>query len=266
MLSKVQGDKNSLRSTCRRLRLAVNARTTALTWTRPQTCQVGLRALPVFLPASLSASCPGIRQLDCGGREEGEYTPTVCLASMPPPIHTLICSHTAIQKLGPLSAWMLLQTLNCSGTWVAAVGPLAACTSLQTLSCNDTKVAELGPLAACTSLQALSCNNTRVAELGPLAACTSLQALYCRDTRVTHLGPLAACASLQTLDCSGTGVADLGPLATCVALAKVVCDKRVPREQVRLLQAACSRLEVSTELFLRVMDERRYGMFGHILG
>ena len=129
MLFKVQGpDKSSLRATCRGLRLAVNACTSALTWTRPRTFATRrqTRALPVFLPASLSASCPGIKRLDCGGRLGDKPLLDVRLAALPPTFHALICSHTNIPRLGPLSAWTSLQTLDCSGAKVAELGPLAS--------------------------------------------------------------------------------------------------------------------------------------------
>ena len=163
VLSKVQGDKNSLRAACRVLRLAVNACTSALTWTRPHVLatRYSTRALPVLLPASLSASCPGIRRLDCDGQQEDKPRLDVRIAAFPPSIRILICSRTDIQSLDPLAACTLLQTLDCSGTKVAALGPLAACTSLQTLDCSGTVVAELGPLATCTSLLNINCRRTR---------------------------------------------------------------------------------------------------------
>ena len=243
VLSKVLGDKGSLRATCRGLRLAVNAWTSALTWTRPRTfatCRQ-TRALPVFLPASLSASCPGIRRLDCGGWLGDEPLLGVRLAALPTSIHTLICSHTNIQRLGPLAAWTMLQTLDCSGTKVATLGPLAACTSLRTLNCSRTRVAELGPLAACTSLQTLDCSVTEVAELGPLAACPALQALDWSTTQVEELSPLTGCTLLQSLNCSRTQVADLSPLAACRSLQRLYCyDTFV--EDVGPLVAACTSL------------------------
>ena len=209
VLSKVQGKKSRLRSTCGGLRLAVDACTSTMTWTRPRTLTTRrkTRAPPVILTASLSATCLGIRRLDCCGRKEDRPPLVVRLAALPPSIHTLVCSHTNLLRLDPLAACILLQSLDCSGTQVDDLGPLAACTSLQNLCCSRTAVAELGPLAACTSLQTLDCSFTQVAELGPLSACTSLQTLDCSRTRVAELGPLAACKSLQTLLCVCTQVA-----------------------------------------------------------
>ena len=109
VVSEVQG-KNGLRATCRSLRLAVNACTSALTWTRPST-SAGRQA---HLPASLAAACPSIKLLDCSG-QEGDGRLKFSLASCPPSIQTLLCGHTNVQLLGPLVACTMLQTLDLGG-------------------------------------------------------------------------------------------------------------------------------------------------------
>ena len=199
VVSKVQG-KSSLLSTCRSLRQAVHACTSALSW-------AGL-----------------------GGEELG---PLAAFTSL----RTLNCGWSRVADLEPLAACMSLQTLNCSGTRVAVLGPLAACTSLQTLDCRYTKVAELGPLAACMLLKILGCSHTEVDEMGPLAACKLLRTLDCSHTRVSDLGPLAVCTSLEHLSCCGTGVADVGPLVACPLLAGLECPL-VPTTSTRCAGSA----------------------------
>ena len=60
IVSEVRG-KNGLRATCRSLRLAVNACTSALRLTTPSAKGAWLTAP---LPAVLTTACPGIRLLD----------------------------------------------------------------------------------------------------------------------------------------------------------------------------------------------------------
>ena len=201
--SKVVG-KAALHSSCRSLRLAVNACTSQLTWSGPRLCvaAAGEGAPPyVTLHLAQPAAPLTLQLLNCSGQPD-EPLRIHSLAGCPPTVHTLICSHTLVAELGPLAACTLLEELDCSSTRVAELGPLAACTMLQELDCNNTGVAELGPLAACMLLQNLKCSNTKVVELGPLAACTLLQTLNCSSTGVTELGPLAACTLLQTIKCS----------------------------------------------------------------
>ena len=127
--SWVQG-KNGLRATCRSLRLAVNACTSALTWTRPST-SAGEAWQLARLPVSLAAVCPGIKLLDCGGREEDATRPEFSLASCPPSIQTLHCGHTKVGLLGPLVTCTMLQTLDLGGCReVEELGPLSACALL----------------------------------------------------------------------------------------------------------------------------------------
>ena len=178
MVSEVQGGKNGLRATCSSLRLAVNDCTSALAWTWPR----GLDGGPVLhahLPATLTGACPGIKLLDCRGQRDAHLD--FSIESCPLSLHTLLCSFTQVQLLGPVAV---------------------RCTMLQTLDCSYTEVSELGPLSACTTLQSLNCCTTAVSELGPLSACTMLQTLICKDTRVSELGPLSACKMLRALDCS----------------------------------------------------------------
>ena len=261
--------KNGFRSTCRRLRLAVNACTSALTWAVPSSTSAG-GTLQMHLPAALAAACPALRLLDCnqgppdcnGPRQAQPGSPDVSQLYCPPVIRkllctccnvqhldllampekmlqTLDCSHTRVIDLAPLAACTLLQTLDCSHTRVAELGPLAACTDLRTLDCSHTRVAHLGPLAACTGLQTLDCSRNSVAELGPLAACSLLLDLDCHSTSVADLGPLAMCTRLQALDCCFTWVTSVSPLAACTALrALFYVRSSVPRSEFKLLQAA----------------------------
>ena len=250
LVSKVQG-KSSLLSTCRSLRLAVYACTSALTWSGPGgVLSVGGGAMVphyVTLQRALPAA-PGmaLTRLDCSG-QPGNPLGIHCLAGCPPSLQTLICCYTLVAELGPLAACTLLQSLNCSDTQVAELGPLAACRSLQSLNCSFTRVTALGPLAACTSLQSLVCNGTGVTDLSPLSPCTMLQSLYCICTRVTGLGPLAACTSLQHLSCYATMVVDVGSLVACTSLITLACPKLVPHGQTQLLQEACQNLSVSRQ-------------------
>ena len=262
--------KNGFRSTCRRLRLAVNACTSALTWAVPSSTSAG-GTLQMHLPAALAAACPALRLLDCnqgppdcnGPRQAQPGSPDVSQLYCPPVIRkllctccnvqhldllampekmlqTLDCSHTRVIDLAPLAACARLQTLNCSHTRVVELGPLVACTRMQTLDCNHIRITGLGPLAACTLLQTLDCSHTIVAQLGPPAACSRLQTLDCSHTRVAELGPLAACTDLRTLDCSHTRVAHLGPLAACTGLQTLDCSRNSVAELGPL--AACSLL------------------------
>ena len=240
--SWVQG-KNGLRATCRSLRLAVNACTSALTWTRPST-STGETWRRALLPASLAAACPGFRLLDCGGRKEDATQLEFCLASCPPSIQTLHCGHTKVGLLGPLVTCTMLQTLDLGGcTAVEELSPLAACMMLQTLDCRRTLVAALGPLSACSKLHTLDCGMTRVSDLGPLSACTMLQTLYFSWCRAADLGPLSACTMLQSLDCSSCWhVADLGPLPACTLLRTLNLNScREVRDLVPL--SACTMLQ-----------------------
>ena len=211
IVSKVQA-KDSLRRTCRCLRLTVDACTTLLTWRGGS--DPGAAAAPLSLAAALPALCSGISMLECSDMNKS-------LASL-------------------MGCPITLRKLICNGTSIADLTPLAACTGLCELSCNRTGVVDLSPLVACTSLQVLACNYCRVTDLGPLAACLELQTLHCSSTQVADLGPLAACTKLQALRCYRCQVVDVGPLAACMGLVELWCDGCVPDEQTQILRARAS--------------------------
>ena len=159
--SKVVG-KTALCSTCRSLRLAVNACTSKLTWSGGPRLRddddddvvaaAGGGAPPYLtLHLALPAAPQALQLLNCSGQPDKPFR-IYSLAGCPPSVHTLICSHTLVSDLGPLAACSLLHTLDCSNTKVAELGPLAACKMLHTLNCSNSVVAELGPLAAYTLL------------------------------------------------------------------------------------------------------------------
>ena len=123
--SKVVG-KTALRSTCRSMRLAVNACTSKLTWSGgPNGGAPPIVTLQLALPAAPLA----LQLLDCSG-QHGKLLRIHSLVGCPPTVHTLICSHTLVSDLHPLGACKLLRTLDCSYTDVAELGPLAAYTLL----------------------------------------------------------------------------------------------------------------------------------------
>ena len=239
VLSQLQV-KNGLRSTCRDLRLAVNARTSALAWSRPNNSRG--RKLRARLSVALTAACPGIKQVDCRGQRADNPRLKFNLSSCPPSMDTLLCRYTQVRQLSPLAVTCaMLATLDCSNTCVSDLGPLSACTVLQTLNCSGTPVADLAPLAACAQLQTLNCSSTRTAGLGPLSACTMLRTLSCSGCQgVVHLGALSACTVLQTLDCSNTRVSELGPLSSCLMLQAL--KSRYNRVSELGPLAACTRL------------------------
>ena len=233
IVSKVQA-KDSLRRTCRCLRLTVDACTTLLTWRGGS--DPGAAAAPLSLAAALPALCSGISMLECSDMNKS----LASLMGCPITLRKLICNGTSIADLTPLAACTGLCELSCNGTSIADLTPLAACTGLCELSCNRTGVVDLSPLVACTSLQVLACNYCRVTDLGPLAACLELQTLHCSSTQVADLGPLAACTKLQALRCYRCQVVDVGPLAACMGLVELWCDGCVPDEQTQILRARAS--------------------------
>ena len=243
VVSKVQGGKNGLRTTCRSLRLAVNDCTSALVWTH---WTRGGPVLHANLNANLKGACPaGIKLLDCHGQRDARLE--FSFASFPLSLFTLLCSCTRVRLLEPLAVrCTMLRTLNFSNTMVSDLGPLSACTTLQTFDCrNCPRVSDLGPLSACTMLQTLHCSKTRVSDLGPLSSCTVLRILYCSNTKVSDLGPLSSCTMLQTLNCSDTKVSKLGPLSACTMLQALWCSCESLPRQARGLQAVCPSLRIN---------------------
>ena len=265
------GNKNNMRLACSRLRAAVDACVTGLTWkdraSRQPRAWIPLKWFPEHYPFSgapdeakhiaVLARCPRLQTLDFNGHHVADSSPLssciglrritrICVGDDVAPfsvlkhLEHLDCSRSfGLTDISALTASSALKYLDCSWTKIKHLPPLSVC--LEMLICCHTPLPDISSLAACMALKHLDCSSTRVQDLSPLAACVGLCSLDCRRTMVQDLCPLAACAGLRFLDCSHTMVQDLCPLAACAGLRSLDC--RFNRVEKLTPVLACKRLE-----------------------
>ena len=127
VVQQCSGNKNNLRLSCSRLRLAVDACVIGLAWTGLDPLVNEAKRMAVL------ARCPRLQTVDFNGRP--------------------------VADLSPLAACAGLRSLDCSHTWVQDLAPLTSCAELRSLDCRDTLVEDLMPLLACTRLEMLECSD-----------------------------------------------------------------------------------------------------------
>ena len=254
VVQQCSGRKNDLRLACSRLRAAVDACVTGMTWMTLDRFKVRAKHMVVL------ARCPRLQTLNFNGSPAANLSPlaaftnlrTLCnliaedIAPLAALTHLSFLSFDdsiGLTDISPLSACTALQFLECSGSrirrlpllaaslhtmwcsrcpFLSDISALVACKALTYLFCTYSAIARLPPLPA--GLTTLDICGTRCADLSALAACTGLQVLHCGKTPVQDLTPLATCSALQSLHCTDTRVDDLMPLLACSRLQYLRCD------------------------------------------
>ena len=250
VVKQCSGKKNNLRLACSRLRAAVDACVTELTWmTRifsvieadrmvdlarcPQLHTLDFRVCRVDDLSPL-ASCLGLRRINgVKGLHDLNLAPLAAL----PHLERLDCDGSfGLSDISALIACKALKYLQCRLMAVTSLPPLPV--SLETLICYGCRsLSDISALVACTSLKHLNCCGCGITIIPPLPS--GLEILNISGTLCTDLSALAACSGLRSLDCVRTQVHDLSPLAACKQLEYLDCDHfyGVDDQSRQLLQA-----------------------------
>ena len=275
VVQQCSGNKNNLRLSCSRLRLAVDACVIGLAWTGLDPLVNEAKHMAVL------ARCPRLQTVDFNGRPVADLSPlascvglrsitNLCatstrwgitlapFASLTQLEHLGFCQCSGLSDISALAACTALKyldcrikqlpplpslgSLKCSNTPLTAISALVNCipVSLKHLDFHGCNIATIPPLPA--GLETLNIYSTLCVNLSPLTACVGLRSLNCSGTTVRDLAPLAACAGLRSLDCSHTWVQDLAPLTSCAELRSLDCRDTLVEDLMPLL--ACTRLEM----------------------
>ena len=252
------GSKNELRLACRKLKAAVEACITGLTWRDIALDDhsyffADFRGAKAAKNMAVFARCPRLQTLHFNERQVLELSPIavctgltrvtgICVGGNLAPFAALThlehldCRYSAeLSDISALAACTALKYLNFSGpSAVKRLPPLPAC--LETLICSNAPLlCDASALSACSALKHLECNDTPLTDISALSACTALTHLDCRSCGITTLPPLPA--SLEILRISRTQCTFLSPLAACIKLCSLDCNHTPVRDLAPL--AAC---------------------------